>query len=120
DARLEQRAAHVHAGGYIGKHLDCADINARVADGATREDQPAALNVEFACVGGVFALLDVELAGCAGDLVVATSHRNVAGQSPGGAGSIDTHTVGQAQSDRADDFEALQRVCLLLADDHLV
>src|SRR3984957_6027421 len=78
NARLTQAAADVDSRGHVRKHLDGTNIDAGILDHTPVEDEPAALDVELAPVGGVFSVLDGELTGAAGDVVRTAMHRNTA------------------------------------------
>src|SRR5579872_2421185 len=119
-ARLQQRAADVDARGYVGKLLDRTNIDAGIADRAAGEDQPPALDIELARIGGVLALFDGQLARGARDWLIATAHSDVAREAARQAGRVDADMITQSQRDGARHLEALRWIRLLLTDDHFV
>src|SRR6059058_5335270 len=118
--RLQQGAAHVDARGDVGELLDGAYVDPRVIDRTAGEDEAPELDVELAPVGGVLALGHRELAGAAGDGVVAALDGEAAGEPAGEARGIDVHLVTEDERDGAHRFEALGGIFHFAADDHLI
>src|SRR5207245_9933044 len=98
--------------------LDGAHVDPRVIDRTAGEDEAPALNVELAPVGGVLALGHRELAGAAGDGVVAALDGEAAGEPAGRARGIDVRLVPEGEGAGAHRFEALGGIFYFAADDH--
>src|SRR2546430_2243754 len=91
-----------------------------IIDRAAGENQPAALDVELARIGGVLALGHRQLPGRARDVVVAAADGDAAGEPAGEPRGVDAHAVAEAERDGAHRLEALGRILLLAADDHFI
>ena len=90
-----------------GNSLTARHVDARVIDRAAGEDQPAALDVELAGVGGVLALGHRQLTGAARDRIVAVAHGDAAGEAAGEPHGIEVTLVAEHQGDVAHNLEAL-------------
>jgi len=108
------------AGFDVGEFLDGAQVDARIVDRAAGEDQPAALDVELAPIGGVLALGHRQFPGRAREGIVAAADGDAAGESAGEPGGVDGHAIAQAQRDVAHRLQALGRIFLFAADDHFI